>query len=315
MQRKQRPKAARITPGTFAHVIREFQKSPHYLQSITASTRAQYARVLRIAEAHEGLGGLTVDIIRPSLVQIFLDALADKPGQQRNARTALKSLEKWALVRDKLPFPIMTGTYCVSSDGGHEPWTFPQVELAEKHAREDLARTVTLMVHTGQRGSDVVRMNPTDLETKSGRLGIHVRQQKTGKRLWVPFTAELESVMQKWPRRPGPFVLRPSGEPYTRPLLSWHWNNERDANEALKPLKDAGLVLHGLRATAVVRARKAGATDLQIANMFGMSEPMVARYSRLEDQTEMALAAVHFLDRTAQERHAANELKKQVLSN
>jgi hypothetical protein len=26
--------------------------------------------------------------------------------------------------------------------------------------------------------------------------------------------------------------------------------------------------------------------------MFGMSEPMVARYSRLDDQTEMALAAV-----------------------
>src|SRR5690606_1305641 len=98
------------------------------------------------------------------------------------------------------------------------------------------------------------------------------------------------------------------------PLLSWHWNEERDTNEALKPLSEAGLVLHGLRATAVVRARKAGATDLQIANMFGMSEPMVARYSRLEDQTEMALAAVHFLDRTAQERQAANELKKQVLS-
>ena len=69
-------------------------------------------------------------------------------------------------------------------------------------------------------------------------------------------------------------------------------------NEALAPLREAGLVLHGLRATAVVRARKAGASVLQIASMFGMSEPMVARYSRLAEQEEMALAAVHYLDRT-----------------
>jgi hypothetical protein len=95
-------------------------------------------------------------------------------------------------------------------------------------------------------------------------------------------------------------------------LLSWHWNDVRDNNSKLKPLKEAGLVLHGLRATAVVRARKAGATDLQIASMYGMSVPMVSRYSRLADQSDMALAAVHFLDRTAQERLGANPLQNRA---
>jgi predicted transcriptional regulator len=60
-----------------------------------------------------------------------------------------------------------------------------------------------------------------------------------------------------------------------------------------------GLVLHGLRATAVVRLRRAGVSAPLISDMVGMSEPMVARYCRFSDQKDNALAAVHILDRTA----------------
>lgn len=82
-------------------------------------------------------------------------------------------------------------------------------------------------------------------------------------------------------RPPFFLVLQPNGQPYDRNMLSWHWNRERDTNVLLQPLSASELVLHGLRSTAVVRARKRGATVLQISSMFGMSEPMVARYSRL----------------------------------
>lgn len=310
MPRVRRP-AARIQPGTFAAVIRDFQMSPDYREGIAASTRKTYDAVLAIAETHEGLGGIPVEVIRPALVQAFLDGLSETPGRQRIARTAIKSLERWALVRDRLMFPITTGTYCLPLEGGHGPWSFEHVAHAEKHARPDLARVVTLAVHTGQRGSDIVRMRPNDLETQHGRLGINVVQKKTGRRLWIPFTAELEAAMATWERQPGPFVRKPDGSAYTREQLSWAWNDQRDNDPNLAPLKEAGLVLHGLRATAVVRARKAGATPLQIASMYGMSEPMVARYSRLADQTEMALAAVHFLDRTAAERLPQTKTKRQ----
>jgi predicted transcriptional regulator len=64
----------------------------------------------------------------------------------------------------------------------------------------------------------------------------------------------------------------------------------------------AGLVIHGLRATAVVRLRRAGATTGQIANMVGMSEQTVNRYCRLSVQRDNALAAVIHLDRTDIER-------------
>jgi hypothetical protein len=60
--------------------------------------------------------------------------------------------------------------------------------------------------------------------------------------------------------------------------------------------------MHGLRATAVVRLRRAGVPVLLIGDMVGMSRQMVERYCRFSVQRENALAAVHYLDRTAGER-------------
>ena len=301
---KPRRVAARIMAGTFASVIRKYQTSSVYMD-LAASTRRNYDSVLRIAE--DSLGGYSVQQIRPSVIQTFLDGLAETPGKQTIARTAIKAMEKYALVRDLLFYPITTGTEVVGGGGGHEPWTDDQVRLAEKHARPDLARVITLAVNTGQRGSDVVRMCPSDIEVNHGHPGINVIQRKTGVRLWVPFTPDLIEAMKVWEKKPGPYVLKPNGKPYTRELLSWHWNHERDNNKALAEIKAAGLVLHGLRATAIVRLRKAGASVMNICDMVGLSEPMVARYSRLADKTERALAAVHYMERTPSER------QKQIL--
>src|SRR5262249_7050588 len=91
-----------------------------------------------------------------------------------------------------------------------------------------------------------------------------------------------------WERRPTPILLKEDGQPFTREQLSDQWLRERDTRPALAPLKEAGLVLHGLRATAVVRLRRAGATTGQIAGMVGMSENMVNRYCRYSVQRENA---------------------------
>ena len=133
-------------------------------------------------------------------------------------------------------------------------------------------------------------MRWTDLEIYNGRLGINVVQVKTGRQIWVPITRELEAALADWERRPGFILLRPTGIPWTRKALTWAWIVERDTNPALKPL--AGLVLHGLRATACVRLLRAGANTRQIADMVGMSEPIVGHYCRFSVQRENASAAV-----------------------
>jgi integrase len=143
----------------------------------------------------------------------------------------------------------------------------------------------------------------TDLEVYNGLTGINVVQQKTGRQIWVPITQELSAAMAGWQRRPGFILLRPTGIPWTRKALTWAWIVERDSNPALRPL--AGLVLHGLRATACVRLLRVGANTRQIADMVGMSEEIVGRYCRFSVQRENASAAVLLLDRTSRERNRA----------
>lgn len=281
-------------PGSFSQVVKKYLASPQF-KELAESTRYHWKLELDLAEA--SLGHLEVGVVRPSLIQAHLDGLADFPGKQTVARTALKALEKWAVVRDELPFPITTGTEVIRSGGGHEPWTDEEIGLAIQSARVDLARVISLAVQTGQRGSDIVKMRWSDIEEQEGRKGICVTQQKTGKKLWIPLTADFASEISEWERSPPFFlVLAPDGRPFTRNRLSHDWSRERDTNPALSTHKERALVLHGLRASTVVRLRKDGFTDLEIATYIGMSPPMVTRYSRLADQKKMAIATIERIE-------------------
>jgi integrase len=300
----QRPPApATITEDCFAALVRLFVSPANAKWSkLAESTRVTWLRELSFAARPDCLGALSLQEIRPSLVQAFMDGIADRPGKQQAALTALRQLERWAIVRELLPRQITLGIEVGHSDGGHVPWTDAQVATAEQHCRPDLARVVTLAANTGQRGSDLVRMCPTDVETYDGRPGINVTQQKTGRKIWVPILSTLAAAMAKWERQPGPFLRRPNGRPWSRKDLSNHWERERDRNPMLIEHRTAPLVLHGLRGHACVRLKRAGATAMQIADMVGMSVDMVEHYCRFSVQRENASAAVVLLERTFKQR-------------
>jgi integrase len=282
--------------GKFENVIDEYLA---YLETrvqskdIAPSTQESWKRALLFAG--KGMGFLDVGEIDSAVVQEFLDAISDFPGKQTTCRAALKAFEKWAIVRRKIPHPITFGTQVIGSDGGHEPWTDAQVSLAIHEARQDLAHTVNLAVETGQRGSDIVKMRWSDISVCDGRSGISVTQQKTGRGLWIPLTSQFVQTLSNWEKKPPFFlVLAPDGRQYSRNRLSHEWALERDSNPALVGLR--GKVLHGLRATTVIRLRRLGFTELEISSYIGMSEPMVARYSRMANQQKSALATVERIE-------------------
>jgi integrase len=155
--------------------------------------------------------------MEPAVVQGYIDGLTGYTGVQAATLAALKQLERWAIVRKKLPRQITLGVEIEESDGGHVPWTDEQVALAEKHSRPDIARAITLGANTGQRGSDLIRMGWSDIETFKGVDGINVVQQKTGREVWVPITPALASAMATWEKKPGPFLARLDGSRWTRP--------------------------------------------------------------------------------------------------
>lgn len=307
MERDERPKIALVTEDSFAAVVRAFMASPKF-GKYSDATKSLWGRELQFMARPDCLGPLGRYAIRASLVQAFFDGLTGLPGKQRAALAALKQLEKWAVVRDILPQQITIGVEIEALTGGHIPWSDEHVALAEQYARPDLARVITLGANTGQRGSDLIRMNPNDVENYGGIDGINVRQKKTGREVWIPITSPLAAAIATWERRPGPFITMPDGRAWKRDALTKAWAYERDTNPKLVSLRHGGaeqnhpLVLHGLRGHACVRLLRAGANTRQISDMVGMSEEIVQVYTRFSVQRENASAAVFHLERTLRER-------------
>lgn len=293
----------RISENCFAAVVRTFMSpaNPKWVRYADAS-RDLWQRELIRASRPDCLGDLSVNTIRPALVQAYLDGIADRPSKQQAALSALRLVEKWAIVRDLLARPITTGVETGESDGGHVPWGDNHVLMVERHGRQDFARLVTLGANTGQRRSDLIRMGWSDIETYNGTRGIKITQKKTGREVWVPITSNLSAAMETWERKPGPFLRKLDGNLWTDDQITAAWTRHRDSNPDLEPLKREGLVIHGLRGHACVRLLRAGANTRQISDMVGMSEPMVKNYTRFSDQRENATAALFHLERTGRER-------------
>ena len=326
-----RPKLLRVTDDSFAALIRAFRQTSKFTEpqergGLAAGTKKNWCRELDFMSRADTLGALTCHEIDPCLVQAYFDGIDDRPGKQKAGIAVLQQLEKWAIVRRLLPRQITLGVEIGDSDGSHIPWGDAHVQLAVREASPELVRAVVLAANTGQRGSDLVRMGPTDIEVFKGIRGIRVTHtQKVKREVWVPISAELDAVMATWERRPGPFLTQPDGSPWTRDALSRAWRRERDGKPALAPLRlealqvdpvvaprcDGGLVIHGLRGTACVRLKRSGATELQIADMIGMSAAMVKHYCKGSVQRENAAAAVIHLDRarTFAERDGSNGSK------
>jgi integrase len=100
----------------------------------------------------------------------------------------------------------------VKSDGFHS-WTDEEIAQFEKRhpigSRSRLA--LALLLYTGQRRSDVVRMGRQHI--RDGFL--HVRQMKTGAELAIPVIPELEQILARTLANHLTFLTTQIGKPFT----------------------------------------------------------------------------------------------------
>ena len=130
-------------------------------------------------------------------------------------------------------------------------------------------------------------------------------QIKTGERPWCPILPELAKEMETWEKRPGPFLLSEQGKPYTRKYLAEQFLAQKAALAAKGITVLEGTTLHGLRATAVSRLKRAGLSDTMISDIVGMSVAMVERYCRFESKRESGKAALVILAERAAKKNAS----------
>jgi integrase len=254
---------------------------PSLPRTLSATTQAAYGRYLKIAR--NAWGALKADGLRPVHIQAMMDGLAPTPGKANAFLGAMSALSVWARARDHISQSFVEGVRPFELKGGHKPWTPAQIEAATRHLTGVVRRGLMLYLYTGQRGSDVVRLGPTDIDEG----GFSLTQQKTGRPVWCPIVPELAAEMATWERRPGPYLLQDNGKPYDRRLFWLHFNAERAGIPEL-----ADVTLHGLRCTAVIRLRRAGLSTGQIGDITGMSLQTIQKYCRFADRKASGQAAL-----------------------
>jgi integrase len=254
---------------------------PTLRRSLSTSTQGAYRRYLSMAR--EAWGELRADGLRPVHVQAMMDGLAGTPGKANAFLGTMSALSVWARARDHISQSFVEGVRPFELKGGHKPWTPQQIEAATKHLTGTMRRGIMHYLYTGQRGSDVVRLGPTDIDEG----GFSLTQQKTGRPVWCPIVPELAAEMATWERRPGPYLLQDNGKPYDRRLFWLHFDKARSDIPDL-----ADVTLHGLRCTAVIRLRRAGLSSGQIGDITGMSLQTIQKYCRFADRKASGQAAL-----------------------
>jgi len=185
---------------------------------------------------------------------------------------------------------------------GAASWTDDQINQYETRwpSGTQERRALSLLLYTGQRRSDVVRMGWDNV--LNGLL--KVRQLKTGAVLMIPIHEMLLREIEQCEADMSRFLMSRENTPKAFTANGFYMRFVKWCREEGLP---AGLSPHGLRKAAARRLAEAGYTPHQIAAITGhktLSE--VERYTRAVDQTRLAREA---MERIARVKHYPQNCK------
>ncbi len=175
----------------------------------------------------------------------------------------------------------------------------------EEHLEAFLARyepgsrahlVFSLLLYTGQRRGDVVRMGRQHL-----RAGVmSIVQQKTGQHVSIPIHANLKDALDALPRDNLTFIMSERGKPMT-PEGFTNWFRklvEGVADDQGKWLLPDGLSPHGLRKATCRRLAEAGCSAHEIMAISGhQTLTEVTRYTVAANRVHLAERAVAAMER------------------
>jgi integrase len=212
------------------------------------------------------------------------------PSAAKNLLKRLRAVYKFGSARGLVTNdPTIGVKVAVPRSDGFRAWTDTEIAKFEaKWPSGSRARlALYLLLYTGQRRSDVVRMGRQHLSGEA----VQVTQKKTGTHLTIPLHPKLKAELANSPADNLTFLMTAQRRPFTAVGFS-NWFTEC--------ARDAGLPHnsspHGLRKAAARRLAEAGCSGLQIAAITGhTSLKEVERYTRSAEQKRLAEAAIRAL--------------------
>jgi len=173
----------------------------------------------------------------------------------------------------------------------HKRWPLHVISMVYEAANRVIKLAIYLLLYTGQRESDVIKMKWTDIAERGGVRMIHVVQQKTGTKVWLPLHPKLGALLDETPHV-GEYILNTNRlEPFvTTSSLS---NTIKNALKKSRINDWKSYTAHGLRASAACELLEAGNDITTVASITGHKDLKVLQeYLSEINQEKLAMQAM-----------------------
>ncbi|MBL6426696.1 MAG: tyrosine-type recombinase/integrase [Maritimibacter sp.] len=274
--------APKASHRSFTALVKDYHKSPRYkrLKPRTALDYDKYLNFFLSIMADANPANMQrKDVIR------MRDANADKPYFANYSLRVLRVLMEHCVDLGWRETNPAKGVPEIKTErAGREPWPRELLdafrEACPLGTRERLV--MELCVCTGQRIGDVLEMRWSDIQDGA----FVVKQNKTGKELWVPILPELQTALDAASRH-SVFIL-------TNDRGTNRWSYRGASHAVMTVRKQIGATeydIHSWRYNAACELLEAGCEDDLIASVTGQSPAMVLHYTKKVRQRVRALQA------------------------
>jgi integrase len=308
---KRSARLAPNTPGSIGWFIGHYLASDYFVgrdgrqPKLSPGTQLNYRAALEAIRVRLGpamLGDLT-----PENVDVYLGRIEREhtPSVARMHRMMLSNLWKFArgfaeFKRNGRTNPTADAKDSYRVEQEHEPWPDDVQDRFTAACDVNLYLAFHLLLCTGQRVSDIVKMKWAEFD------GTHFKlvQQKTDEPMSIRAPKILRELLARTDRVHENILTHKWHKPYTRDSLGHRIKDRLIANG------DGRYTTHGLRKNAGILLAENGATVAQIMAALGHRSPKLALYyTRLANQKKLNDQAVAIMDAVFERREAAKAAK------
>lgn len=263
-ERKSGPK------GTIASIITLYRESAEFTGR-SEKTRADYLRYLDLIQRQFGDKPLAL-IEAPDArgeFKAWRDSMAATPRKADYAWSVLGRALSVAKDRGKIKVnPCERGGRLYEADRAEKVWSPAEMAKFLSVASQPLQMAMLMALWTGQRQGDLLKLT---WHAYDGQF-IRLKQSKTGKRVRIPVSGILKSVLDGLKATGmgnGRILRNTRGKDWTEDGFRTSWG--KAYLKAGLPEDGDSLTFHDLRGTAVTRLALAGCSTSQIASFTGHS--------------------------------------------
>jgi integrase len=220
--------AANPDDRTFAVIAKRYEREVFP----TKAVRTQRDNAAELANLMKVFAHVPIDAIRPADVRTYLDLRGKTAKTRANREKALLShifnhAREWGYTNAPNPCAGIRG----HKESGRDRYVQDE-ELAavREQAHYTVQDAIDLALLTGQRPADILKLTRNDI--RGGAL--HVTQNKTGKKLAIEITGELDQVIERITSRPAKITSQwlihdENGQPLTYWMLRNRFDKARAA--------------------------------------------------------------------------------------